>query len=82
MIKIQVLMFAGAKELAGCETLEVAVSEPLQAHGVLAAIGHAVPKLQPLIPSCRLAVDNRYVTDQAVIDEDSVIALIPPVSGG
>ena len=32
--------------------------------------------------SCRLAVDNEFVTTDTVIDPNSQIAVIPPVSGG
>ncbi|TWU58413.1 ThiS family protein [Rubripirellula tenax] len=82
MIKIQVQMFAGAKQLAGRDTVEVEVRSPIQARAIFDALQVAAPELTPLIPSCRLAVDNRYVIDQSIIDEDSTIALIPPVSGG
>ncbi|QDT07222.1 ThiS family protein [Rubripirellula lacrimiformis] len=82
MIKVQVQMFAGAKQIAGCDVVEIEVRQPIQAHAVFDALGRTVPALHSLIPSCRLAVDNRYVVDQAIIDDDSVIALIPPVSGG
>ncbi len=82
MTKIKVQMFAGAKQIAGADSIDLDVREPIQARAVMDAIGKAVPGLEPLIPSCRLAVDNRYVIDQSIIDGDSVIALIPPVSGG
>jgi molybdopterin converting factor small subunit len=75
-------MFARAKDIAGAETVEITVGDPIQAHAVFAELSKTIPALKPLMPSCRLAVDNRYVTDQSIIDDDSVIALIPPVSGG
>ncbi|TWU49109.1 MoaD/ThiS family protein [Rubripirellula reticaptiva] len=82
MIKLKIQMFAGAKQLAGKDVVEIEVREPIQARAIFDALQMASPELSPLIPSCRLAVDNRYVIDQAIIDEDSTIALIPPVSGG
>ncbi|MGB7323949.1 MAG: MoaD/ThiS family protein [Rubripirellula sp.] len=82
MIKLQIQMFAGAKQLAGKDVVEIEVREPIQAKAIFDALQTTSPELAALIPSCRLAVDNRYVIDQAIIDEDSIIALIPPVSGG
>lgn len=82
MPKIKVQMFARAKDIAGADEVEIAVGDPIQAHAVFAELARSVPGLAPMMPSCRLAVDNRYVTDQSIIDDDSVIALIPPVSGG
>lgn len=82
MKRIQVQMFAGARELAGRPSIEIDVRPPIQAHAVFAALANSHPELAPLLPSCRLAVDNRYVVDQTIIDDDATIALIPPVSGG
>ncbi len=82
MIKLKVQMFAGAKQLAGADSVEIEVRQPVQARAIFDALQRYSPELAVLIPSCRLAVDNRFVIDQTIIDEDSTIALIPPVSGG
>lgn len=81
-MRIQVLLFAAAKEAAGSNSIEIEVSDRPRASDVLKAIASQLPQLDPLLPSCRLAVDCCYVTGDAPIERGSEIALIPPVSGG
>ena len=82
-MQLEVLLFAGAREAAGCDTIRVDVSEPAVAGDVINAIGRKLPELTGLLPSCRLAVDCAYVTSETPVTEHcNEIALIPPVSGG
>lgn len=87
-MQVNILLFAAAREAAGCDQITVEVSENCSASEVLAAVGAQIPQLQTLLPSCRLAVDCAYVDADSVINAnsadsaDSEIALIPPVSGG
>ena len=81
-MKIEVMMFAAAKENAGANRVIVESSEPMTARSIMQQLGHTYPKLKPLLASCRLAVDDQYVGDDFRVDPDSEVALIPPVSGG
>lgn len=47
-----------------------------------AALADQFPKLSPLLPACRVAVDEGFAEDADPITQDSEVALIPPVSGG
>ena len=49
---------------------------------VVQALGQQCPELQPLLPSCRIAVDCEYVGPEASVSPKAEFALIPPVSGG
>ncbi len=64
---------AAAKEIAAKE---------ITAKELLAQLAACCPPLAPLLGSCRLAVNGRYVGDDATLDPAAEIALIPPVSGG
>lgn len=80
--RYDVLLFAIASELAQRDALTVEVETPVTAGDVLRAIGNACPLLLPWLPSCRLAVNQAFVSNDFVIVGDAEIALIPPVSGG
>ncbi len=81
-MRIEVQMFAAARELAGRETVLVDVGNIASAADVIAAIGQQIPELTAMLPSCRLAIDNSYVASEATVSASNEIALIPPVSGG
>lgn len=49
---------------------------------ILQALTQQYPELQPLLPSCRIAVDCEYVGSEASVSPEAEVALIPPVSGG
>lgn len=81
-MQIEVLMFAAAREAAGSDTIQVDVNHNATAGDVVAAIGNLLPELASLLPSCRLAIDNRYVVNESAVSPGCEVALIPPVSGG
>jgi molybdopterin converting factor small subunit len=79
---IKVITFAGAAELAGCDSLELDLQLPVSAAEIKRTLVQVCPPLEKLVPHSRLAVDGEYVQDSTVITEYQEIALIPPVSGG
>lgn len=81
-MQVEVLLFAAARDAAGCDSILVDVRDHPRASDVLEAIGQQLPEISALIPVCRLAVDCGYVSADEVVPADSEIALIPPVSGG
>jgi len=81
-MRVEVLLFAAARELAGRDRVVVDVGDQPTAGDVLRSLGEAAPALQSLIPACRLAVDSQYVASEAALEAPDEVALIPPVSGG
>ncbi|XZE55355.1 MoaD/ThiS family protein [Planctomycetaceae bacterium SH139] len=82
---IEVQLFAGAAAAAQQNLLRVELPSPdtaLTAQELLAQLAACCPPLAPLLGSCRLAVNGRYVGNDAMLDPAAEIALIPPVSGG
>jgi molybdopterin converting factor subunit 1 len=78
---IRVLLFAGAKQLAGRDTLEV----PLDRASITelqAAVAAESPALQPLLARSLWAVDGEYAKPETMVRASNEVALIPPVSGG
>lgn len=81
-MRVNVRLFAVAKQRAGCSTIALDVSEPATAAALKSALAVAVPALAPLISTWKIAVDAEYVADDRVIPPGAEVAVIPPVSGG
>ena len=79
---LQILLFAGAVDLAGARTVQVTVSESATLADVADELGRVVPQLSTLIKISRWAMDREFRTLDTPVDKTHEIALIPPVSGG
>ena len=78
-------MFASARERVGTDSIEVAVELPVSVHQLKEAISSQFASVRSLLEFSRIAIDNEFASDSYVIEslqKQSVIALIPPVSGG
>src|SRR4051794_26018433 len=74
-VKISVRLFAGLRERAGSDRVELELPDDARASDVLAAMG-----MQP--GQCIVALDREYAAADALIRPEHEVALIPPVSGG
>lgn len=81
-MKVTVVMFALAKDLAGSGEVEVEVPEPATAGRLRNALVEAYPKLAGVMDRCMLAVNEEYADEQTLIPQGATVACIPPVSGG
>jgi molybdopterin converting factor subunit 1 len=81
-MKVRVKLFAVAKELAGCDVLEVDVVEASTLAQVRRTVANEFPALSRVLPNALWAVGAEYAEDDTVINQHSEIAIIPPVSGG
>jgi molybdopterin converting factor subunit 1 len=76
-----VRLFAGLRERAGADRVEVDLPEGASVADLLAAMGTTpVGELAPR--SCIVAVNREYADADAVVGEGDEVALVPPVSGG
>jgi molybdopterin synthase catalytic subunit len=74
-VKISVRLFAGLRERAGADRVELELPDDARAGDVLAAMG-----LEP--GQCIVALDREYARADERVRPDHEVALIPPVSGG
>ena len=81
-MRVRVRLFAVAKELTGCEVISVDVPAIATLVDVQHAVAAAYPVLNRILSHAMWAVDAEYANHSAVVNEQSDIALIPPVSGG
>ncbi len=78
---VSVRLFAGLRERAGTDRLEVELPEGARVADVLAAMaGTPVGELRPR--ECVVAVNREYAPADAPVRAGDEVALVPPVSGG
>ncbi len=74
-------LFAGLRERAGTDRVEVELPDGASVGDLLAAMGTTpVGELAPR--SCIVALNREYAAEDALVAEHDEVALVPPVSGG
>ena len=79
---IDVKMFAAARQYTSQAVVRVELEEPANVSDLKVALLQQFPQLEPLASHLTIAVDNDYVDDGHLLEENSEVAVIPPVSGG
>lgn len=81
-MKVRVLLFALARELAGRGEVELELPESATVADARDALARAHPALADLAGRSMFAVNQEYRADADEIPPDAEVACIPPVSGG
>ena len=81
-MKVTVLLFGQARELAGTQSLDLEIENPLSVAEVFARIVADLPKLAGMEPSLLFAVNEEYASRDQLVRDGDVLAVLPPVSGG
>jgi molybdopterin synthase catalytic subunit len=76
-VKVSVRLFAGLRERAGRDVLELDLPEGARVADALEAVEHLAPGV-PLV----LAVNREYATPELALAAGDELAVVPPVSGG
>ena len=80
-MKVTVRLFAGLRERAGGQHVDVELPEGASVGDLLAAMASTpVGRLEP--GQCVVAINREYASATALVGPDDEVALIPPVSGG
>jgi len=79
---INVLLFAGLREIARSEVIRVEIHDGATAGDLLVAIAQQHPAMADRLPPCRVAVDHAFVSSDHPLAGAEEVAVIPPVSGG
>ena len=80
-MKIKVLLFGIAREIAGNSMVEIELKEKSVVKDLMTALKYTYPDMERL-KSLLIAVNSEYAEDQTIIHPNDEIAIIPPVSGG
>ena len=81
-MQVEVKLFAGARQIAGGDSIRVELADGATVRDLRAAVERAYPDLAPIMRRAMIAVDADYAGDDTVIPATAEVACIPPVSGG
>ncbi len=81
-MRIRVLLFAAAREAAGCGSFEIELPQGSTVREAQREIGERIPPLAARLPHCRIALDREFAEIDAALRDGAELAIIPPVSGG
>lgn len=81
-MKLNVKLFARARDLAGSGSIEVELLESSTVGDLRKALAGQFPRLAPIVPSLLVAIGTEYATDGTVLNDTTDVACFPPVSGG
>ncbi len=81
-MKLEVKLFARARDLAGADQVQVQLPDTSSVAELREALGAQIPGLSPLVPSLLIAIGNDYADENTKLCRDSTVAVFPPVSGG
>lgn len=81
-MKVQVKLFARARDLAEASCVEVKLPESATVSTLRQELMTQYPKLTPLVSSLLVAVGTEYASDETALQANSDVACFPPVSGG
>ena len=80
--RVRVRLFAGVRETAGCETLELELRAPATVGELRRHLAERLPDAAKLVRRAMFAVGTQYASDDVEIAPGTEVACIPPVSGG
>jgi molybdopterin converting factor subunit 1 len=81
-MKINVRLFARAKDLAGTDVVAVELPDGATIGELRRQLALAYPNLAPLLHRSALAVNDAFAPDDVPLTVPSEVAVLPPVSGG
>ena len=81
-MKLEVALFARAKELARADTVVLDVPDGADVAEIRRALAERIPALAGIASSLHVAVGTEYATNGTVVSSSQKVACFPPVSGG
>jgi molybdopterin converting factor subunit 1 len=81
-VKIQVKLFAAMRQRAGADSVTLDFGRPVRVRELRRALIDNYPALAEWEPHWRIALDLEFADDEELVQPESEVAIIPPVSGG
>lgn len=82
MPNVTMRYFAHARDPAGCADEALELPAELSAPALRALLLARHPKLERVLPACRIAHNLEFAGATLLLADGDELALIPPVSGG
>lgn len=79
---VRIVYLAAARELAGCELEEVALTTAVDEAAFRTWLGTRKPRLAPYLPRMRLALNGELHAALLRIEDGDEVCVLPPVAGG
>ena len=80
-LSVKVICFAGLRKYFGNE-VEVRLESGAAFKSVLDKLAVINPEAGEVLQTCRIAVDEKFVSPDSPLNETNTVFLIPPSSGG
>jgi molybdopterin converting factor subunit 1 len=81
-MRLEVLLFGPARDLAGGERIDLDLPEDATVAMAAEALAERCPPLAPALSSVRFAVNRTFAEADRQLRPGDELAVIPPVSGG
>jgi molybdopterin converting factor subunit 1 len=81
-MRVKLLMFSTAKELAGFEVKDLHMKDGSSVGDLYQFLEECNNKFRRLRSAYRIAVNNEYAMNDRILQQGDEVAIIPPVSGG
>lgn len=82
-MRVQIVYFAAARELAECASEEQAFAhQVLTIDALLSALGERKPRLAPYLARMRCALNGEFASREANVYDGDELTVLPPVAGG
>jgi sulfur-carrier protein len=81
-MKLDVRLFARARDAAGAERVTIELPAGARVADLRAALAAHSPNLEALVPCLLFAVGTDYADDKMLLSPEADVACFPPVSGG
>jgi sulfur-carrier protein len=81
-MRVNVKLFAAARELAGGDTLEIDLPAGATVANLRETLMERLPRATDLLARSMFAIECDYASDDQRLQPSAEIACIPPVSGG
>ncbi len=81
-MKIEVLCFAGVREAMGKDRFELEVCEGTRVQEIVRQLKDRIFSPEHAAPSLLCAVNEEFISEDTILNDSDVLALMTPVSGG
>jgi molybdopterin converting factor subunit 1 len=81
-VKVEVKLFAAARQYAGAETVEVELVDEATVADLRRALVERFPDARTVLQHAMFALDMDFAAEDDPLRPDAEVACIPPVSGG
>ena len=81
-MRVQVKLFAAAREAAGNDSIQLDLADHATIADLRRALIERLPKVREILARSMFAINCEFASDESLLPANAEVACIPPVSGG